>query len=152
MREPLASRILRCTLYGVFVSAVLVTVTLPLMLDTYFGIMFDAYSLYPGYRAFIIPFLMFSGAGGAWIVLELILMLRSIPTNPFVFRNVRALKRVGIILAVLAVAFGSKCFVYNTFLTMVGAVIFVLACLFAFTLASLFSQAVAFREENDLTI
>jgi len=152
MREPIASRILRCTLYGVFVLAVLVTVTLPFMLDIYFGILYDSYSLHPGYRAFVISFLMFIGTGGAWIVFELILMLRSIPTNPFVFRNVRALKRVGIILAVLAVAFGGKCFIYNTFLTMVGTVIFVLACLFAFTLASLFSQAVAFREENDLTI
>ncbi|MCL1819333.1 MAG: DUF2975 domain-containing protein [Oscillospiraceae bacterium] len=152
MREPLASRILRCTLYGVFVLAVLLTITLPFMMDTYFRILYDAYSLHTDYRAFIMPFLMFVGAGGAWIALELILMLRSIPANPFVLRNVRALKRVGIILAVLAAAFGGKCFVYNTFLTVVGTVIFILACLFAFTLASLFSQAVAFREENDLTI
>jgi hypothetical protein len=152
MIEPLASRILRYTLYGVLALSVLMTVTLPLMLDTYFGILFDAYSLHPGYRAFIVPFLMFIGAGGTWVVLEMILMLRSVPTNPFVLRNVRALKRVGVILAVLAAAFWAKCFVYNTFLTMAGAAIFVLACLFAFTLASLFSQAVAFREENDLTI
>ena len=152
MSEPLVSRILRFILYGILAFAVLMTVTLPFMLDTYFGILYDAYSLHPGYRAFIIPFLMFIGAGGTWIVLELILMLRSIPQGPFILRNVRALKRVGIILAVLAAAFGGKCFMYNTFLTMVGAVIFVLACMFTFTLASLFNQAVAFREENDLTI
>jgi len=152
MKEPLVSRILRFTLYGVFILAVLITATLPLMLDTYFKILYDAYSLLPGYRTFIMFFLMFAGICGAWAVLEMILMLRSIPTGPFVLGNVRALKRVGAVSAVLAAAFGVKCFVYITFLTLVGAVIFALACLFAFTLASLFSQAVAFREENDLTI
>ena len=152
MRESLASRILRCILYGVLALTVLMTLTLPFMLDTYFDILYDAYSIHPSYRAFIIPFLMFVGVCGIWIVLELIIMLRSIPTNPFLLRNVRALKRVGIVLAVLAVAFCGKCFVFSTFLTMVGSVSFVLACLFVFTLASLFAQAVAFREENDLTI
>ena len=152
MREPLASRILLYTLYGVLALAVLVTATLPIMLDTYFGVLYDAYSLHPGYRAFIMPFLMFVGAAGSWVVLEMILMLRSVPTNPFVLRNVRALKRVGAIFAILTAVFFCKCFVYNTFLTMVGGVIFLLACLFTFTLASLFAQAVAFREENDLTI
>jgi len=153
MRETLASRILRYTLYGVFFLAVLLTVTLPFMLDFYFDILYDAYySLRPNYRTFIMPFLMFVGASGAWIVFEMIRMLHSISTSPFVARNVRALKRVGIILFILAAAFFGKCFIYNTFLTMVGAVIFFIACLFAFTLASLFKQAVAFREENDLTI
>ena len=152
MREPLASRILRLALYVVFILCVLITVTMPLMLDTYFRLLYDAYSLHSGYRMFIMSFLMFAGAGGAWVLFELILMMRSIPTNPFVSRNVRALKRVGIISAVLAVAFFGKCFVYNTFLTMAGGIIFVLACLFSFTLASLFNQAVIFREENDLTI
>ena len=152
MREPLASRILRITLYGVLAAIIFLVVTLPFMLDTYFKLLYDAYYLQPGYRAFITTFLMFAGACGAWVLLEEILMLRSITTGPFVSRNVRALKRVGVILAVLALAFFGKCFVYTTFLTMVGAVIFALASLFAFTLASLFSQAVAFREENDLTI
>jgi len=152
MKEPLVSRILRYTLYGVLTLAVFLTATLPFMLDRYFKILYDAYSLLPGYRAFIMPFLMFVGLGGAWAVLEMIRMLRTIPAGPFVLGNVRALKRVGAISAALAAAFGAKCMLYITFLTMVGAVIFVMASLFAFTLASLFSQAVAFREENDLTI
>ena len=152
MREPPASLILRYTLYGVFALTALLTVTLPFMLDTYFGYFYDAYNLLPGYRTFIMAFLIFTGAGGIWVEMEMILMLRSIPTNPFISRNVQALKRVGVILAVLAAAFTGKCILYITLLTMVCAIIFILACLFAFTLASLFSQAVAFREENDLTI
>ena len=153
MKESLASHILRYTLYGVFILAVFLTVTLPFMLDYYFGLLYDFYyALRPNYRAFIMPFLMFVGVCGAWIVFEMIRMLHTVSTNPFITRNVRALKRVGLILLALSLVFFAKCFLYNTFLTMVGVVIFFIACLFAFTLASLFSQAVAFREENDLTI
>jgi hypothetical protein len=95
---------------------------------------------------------MTGGAAGLWVILELIRMLRSIPLGPFVARNVRALNRVGGAALFLTAAFASKCFLYVTFLTVVGAAVFLLAGLFAFTLASLFRQAVAFREENDLTI
>ena len=152
MNEPLVSRILRYALYAVFALGVLTTVTLPFLLDTYFGILYDAYSVEPGYRTFITVFLMAVGSAGLWVVLELIQMLRSIPLGPFVPRNVKALNRLGVIFLILAAVFCGKCFLYVTFLTMVGGALFLLGGLFAFTLASLFGQAVAFREENDLTI
>ena len=152
MNEPLVSRILRYALYAVFAAGALITVTLPFMLDTYFGILYDAYSVEPGYRTFIMVFLVTVGIACLWVILEMIWMLRSIPLGPFVSRNVRALNRVGVVFMALAVVFWGKCLLYVTFLTMVGAGIFLLGGLFAFTLASLFRQAVAFREENDLTI
>ena len=152
MREPLVSRILRYALYAVFALGVVITVTLPFMLDKYFELLYDAYSVEPGYRAFITVFLMAVGAAGLWVALEMIFMLRSIPLGPFVARNVRALNRVGVIFMALAAVFWGKCVVYVTFLTLVGGAIFLLGGLFAFTLSNLFRQAVAFREENDLTI
>jgi len=152
MKEPLVSRILLYTLYVGFALAVVVTLTLPLMLDQYFNILYDVYSLRQGYRTFILVFLMAVGFAGCWVILELILMLRSIPRNPFVPRNVRALNRVGVIFLVLAAAFWGKCLWYVTILTMLCGAIFMLGGMFAFTLSSLFRQAVAYREENDLTI
>ena len=152
MKEPIVSRIFRSALYAVFCAGILLTITLPFMLDTYFGIIYDAYSIRAGYRHFILAFLMVAGAAGTWVVLEMILMMRSIRSGPFVRRNEKALKRVGIIFALMAALFFGKCFVYVTILTMAGGIIFLLGALFAFTLAALFSHAVAFREENDLTI
>lgn len=152
MKEPLVSRALKISLYIIFVLGVLGTLTLPLMLEFYTGLFYDAYYLEPGYRTFILIFLFIAAIMGLWIVLEMIWMLRSIPQDPFVVRNVRSLNRIGVILLVLAVLFFAKCMVYVTFLTMGCGLLFIICGLFAFTLANLFRQAVAFKEENDLTI
>lgn len=152
MKEPLVSKLLRIALYIIFVLGVLGTVTLPFMLDFYTGYLYDAYYLEPGYRAFIMTFLISAAIPGLWAVLEMIRMLRSIPQGPFVMRNVRALGRIGVILFILAVLFFVKCMVYVTFLTMFCGILFVVCGLFAFTMANLFRQAVVFKEENDLTI
>ena len=152
MKSPRASRLLRLALYIIFALGVLGTATLPFMLEAYALYFFDAYYPEPGYRGFIIPFLMIAAAQGLWVVMEMILMLRSVPRDPFIKRNVRALSRIGLVLMLLAATFGAKCLFYPTFLTMASAVLFAVCGLFAFTLAELFGRAVAFKEENDLTI
>lgn len=152
MKEPLVSRALKIFLYVIFALGVLGTLTLPFALEFYTGCFYDAYYLEAGYRAFILTFMVAVAIPGLWIVLEMIWMLRSIPQGPFVTRNVRALNRIGFILLALAALFFAKCFLYVTFLTMGCGFLFIVCGLFAFTLASLFRQAVAFKEENDLTI
>jgi hypothetical protein len=152
MKEPLVSRILRYALYAVFVLGAVGAATLPFMLDTYTRFLWDAYYSEPGYRTFILIFLMTVAVPGLWSVLEMIFMLRSIPTDPFVRRNVCALRRIGVIFLALALAFLGKCLVYVTFLTLLCGLLFIGAGLFAFTLAALIGQAIAFREENELTI
>lgn len=152
MREPIVSKALKISLYIIFALGVAGTVTLPFLLEFYTGILYDAYYLLPGYRMFILVFLMFVAVLGLWIILEMIRMLRSIPTDPFVMRNVLALKRIGVILLVLAALFFLKCLNYVTFLTMACGFGFIVCGLFAFTLSNLFRQAVVFKEENDLTI
>ncbi len=152
MKEPVVSRLLTYALYGALALGAAGTVTLPWMLEYYTGYFYDAYYLQPGYRTFLLAFLLTVAVPGHWILLELIGMLRSIPQEPFVRRNVRALHRMGVLLLVLAVLFFLKCVWYVTFLTMACGVLFVICAMFSFTLSSLFAQAVAFKEENDLTI
>jgi len=152
MREPLVSRVLGISLYIIFALGIFGTVTLPFMLEFYIGLFRDAYYLEPGYRAFIIPFMICVAIPGLWIILDMLRMLRSIPQGPFIMRNVRALGRMGVILLVIAALFLVKCFVYFTFLTMACTVLFLVCGFFAFTLSNLFGQAVIYKEENDLTI
>jgi len=157
MREPLVSRILKYALYTVFVVGVLITITLPLMLDTYSHFFHGTLSLPDeympaGYSGFIMIFLRVVAVPGLWIVLEMIGMLRSIPRDPFVMRNVRALNRIGIIFLLLSATFFVKCLWFVTFLTAVCALFFIGSGLFAFTLATLIRQSIVFREENELTI
>ena len=152
MKEPLASIILKYALYTAFVFGVVSVGTLPFMLETYNHILRGAYNLEPGYRRFILIFLMGTGVPGLWVVLEMIWMLRSIPKGPFVMRNVYALNRIGVIFFVLSAVFFGKCLLYVTFLTLICGFMFIGCGLFAFTLGALIRQAVVFREENDLTI
>lgn len=152
MKESLASKALKIALYAIFALGVLGTVTLPWFLDYYTGYFYDAYYLQPGYRRFILSFLIVVALICLWILGELIGMMRSIPTDPFVARNVRALRRVGILAVVLAALFFAKCLYYLTFLTLACGFLFVVGALFLFTMCNLFRQAVTFKQENDLTI
>jgi len=159
MKETMSSKILQYALYAAFIVGVAVVITLPIMRDFYSGIIHGVFSVGEAYRVFIMPFLVVVGIPCLWIVLEMILMLRSVPSNPFVMKNVNALYRIGIIFFALALAFTVKCLIFLlpvaallTVLTLACIFLFVIFGLFAFTLAALIRQAVVFREENDLTI
>ena len=152
MRWTLASRVLMISLCIIFVLGVLGTVTLHFMLEFYSGYFFGETYMEPGYRAFIMTFLTVGAILGLWVILEMILMLRSIPQGPFTMRNVRALNRIGMVLFVMSAMFFAKLLEYSTFLTMSCGFLFLICGFFAFTLSGLFRQAVIYKEENDLTI
>jgi len=152
MKENFASRVLTISLYVIFVLGVLGTVTLPFMLEYYMKLFYDAYSLHSGYRTFLLIFMTSAAVFGLWAILEMILMMRSIPLGPFIKRNVRALKRIGVIMFVMSAMFIAKLLLYFTFLTMACGVLFLILAFFALTMSNLFNQAVLYKEENDLTI
>ena len=159
MKETLFSKILQYALYAAFIAGVTGVVTLPIMRGFYSDVIHEVFSVGVAYRAFIMPFIAVMAIPCLWIVLEMILMLRSVPKDPFVMRNVHALYRIGIIFFVLALAFMVKCLIFLLpsavllmVLTLACIFLFVMFGLFAFTLAALIRQAVVFREENDLTI
>jgi hypothetical protein len=152
MKEPLVSRILKYAMYMALVVGAVFAVTLPFMLETYVYLISGHTDLLPAYRAFVVPFLMAIAIPCLWIVLEMILMLRSIPKGPFVMRNVRALRRTGVLLLALTLAFIVKGIFFMTLLTLFCILLFIAGGLFAFTLAALIHQSIVLREENDLTI
>jgi len=152
MKEHFAGKILKISLYVIFILGIIGTITLPFMLENYIKLFYDAYSLHPGYRTFILIFLIIVAIPGLWVVWEMILMMRSIPLGPFIMRNVSALKRIGVIMFVISAMFIAKLFVYFTFLTMACGVLFLILAFFALTMSNLFNQAVLYKEENDLTI
>jgi hypothetical protein len=152
MKEPWVIRALRAALYGVFAAGAATLAALPLLLDHLLAFLQDGYAQNPGYRAFILSFLYVAGLLALWSVVEMLGMLRTVRSQPFVGRNVRGLKRVGGLFLGLAALFLGKCLWFPTVMTLLCGVALLCAALFAFTLSHLFGQAVAFREENDLTI
>lgn len=92
------------------------------------------------------------GLLGLWICGELLRMLNTIKTDPFVARNAAALARIGrVAMAVTALAFWAGYRWRDGLMSLVGCAMLILG-LFAMTLSRLFRQAVSFKEENDLTI
>lgn len=152
MKESLAAKTLKIMLYVIFAVGVLITTTLPFMIDTYMRVLYDSYALRDGYRIFIIIFLMVVGTLGLFIIFELIAMLRTIAKDPFVKCNVRSLNKIGAVAFTTAALFFLKCLFYTTILTLGFGVCLVICGMFAFTLANLFDRAVEYKEENDLTI
>jgi hypothetical protein len=152
MKEPIYSIILRYLLYVVFGVGLFMAVTLAFMVDTYVYMVHGTASITQQYRDFIVPFLLSVAIPCLWINTEMIYMLKTIPTEPFIRSNTKRLKRVGLLFLVLSGAFFTKCFFFMTFLTLFCAMLFVGAGLFAFTLSSLIEQSIVLKEENELTI
>ena len=152
MREPLVARILRYFMYAVLAVGVVMLATLPWMLDEYMKVLFDAYYTSESYRTFVIVFLEAAGIVALWVAVELVLILHTIRRDPFVGRNVRALRRIGALALVLAALFFAKCVRYVTFLTIICGIVFVVCALVIFTVGVLFQKAVRYKEENELTI
>ena len=152
MKEYLAARVLKVSLYVIFVLGIIGSATLPIMLEFYTRMFYDSYYMQPDYRTFLLVFLYAVAVPGLWIILEMIFMMRSIPQGPFIVKNVRALSRIGVILFLISTLFFAKVFYYFTFLTLACGVLFLIFGFFALTLSNLFHQAVLYKEENDLTI
>lgn len=72
--------------------------------------------------------------------------------NPFIRKNVTALRRMGIYSFIVGGAYFTKIFFLNSFMTIIAVFIFFIAGIFCIVLADLFNQAIIYKEENDLTI
>ena len=66
--------------------------------------------------------------------------------------NVKSLTHIAISSFIVAVLYIVKILFFNSFLTIILAMVFVIAGLFTIILAEVFQQAVNVKEENDLTI
>jgi len=152
MKEPVFAVILKYTLYAAFVVGLLGAITLPFTIDTLFRVFRNAPTLLSEYRAFVITFLMLVAIPCLWVVGEMIAMLNTIRNGPFVWRNVRALYRIGVIFFGLSLAFFGWNLVFVNIIVTFGGFFMIGSGLFAFTLATLIDRAITLREENELTI
>ena len=90
--------------------------------------------------------------GGEFIAISLFGMMRTLKSDPFVQKNVDALRRMGT--AALAIAVLGLCtlFLHPVPLAVIAALPVAMCGLFSLVLSRVFAQAVAFKLENDLTV
>lgn len=152
MRKNMLAVITRCLLLVFFVSAAAGMFLSLFRLNTLFLWFPDEYSGEAFYRAFITGFLLLSGTGALLIILDLVKMLKTAEGEPFVHKNVTALRRMGFVALAESALFFIKTAVFFTPMTAVCGLVMLMCGLFSLVLADVFEKAVLYKQENDLTI
>lgn len=91
-------------------------------------------------------------AGGEYIAFTLFCMMRTLESDPFVQKNVDALRRMGIAALVVALLGLCTLFLHPVPLAVIAALPVAMCGLFSLVLSRVFAQAVAYKLENDLTV
>ena len=94
-----------------------------------------------------------SGIIAVYILFNLKSMYKTLLSgDPFINENVLHLKKIAVSCVLISVVYIKKCIFMFTIATLIIIIVFTIGSLFCLTLKDLFSQAVNFKEENDLTI
>ena len=145
----------RLTLYTkylldfMFYSGIAVILTLPLSIWFYGKI--NSY-FRNNYYSLLVVFSL-SGVFAALIIRELRKMFRTVLNNDcFIPENVKSLEKMSSYSFFIAVITACRLFIYITPAVFVIILVFVIAGLFSKVLAQVFDKAVAYKQENALTI
>jgi hypothetical protein len=90
--------------------------------------------------------------GGEYIAFTLYCMMRTLESDPFVRKNVDALRRMGVAALAIAALGLSTLLLHPVPLAVIAALPVAMCGLFSLVLSRVFLQAVAYKQENDLTI
>jgi hypothetical protein len=102
---------------------------------------------------FLLPFLYITGIMAFVILFQTRKVFKTLSRkNPFMMDNVSSFKWISRASFAIALMYVVKIVFFNSFLTMVLAMVFVIAGLLSIVIAEVFHQAVIVKEENDLTI
>ncbi len=144
------SGILKHFLELVMVGGAVIIILLPILLKRYLSF------LYLGTEErywFLLPFLYITGILAMIILFDIRHIFNTLGRrNPFMMDNVKSFKRIAAASLAIAFMYGLKIIFFNSFLTIILAMVFVIAGLFCIIIAEVFHQAVMVKEENDLTI
>lgn len=90
--------------------------------------------------------------GAEYIAFTLFCMMRTLERDPFVQRNVDALRHMGLMALAVAVLGLSTMLLHPVPLAVIAALPVAMCGLFSLVLSRVFAQAVAYKQENDLTV
>jgi len=134
----------------IFLGGIGILISLPIALKWYMGLMYTRTS--ENYD-FLLGFLFITGVLALAVVNEIRRLLKNInKRNPFIRDNVKSLNRIAVSCLIIAACYVIKIVLYNSFLTIIITMVFIITGFFSIILAEVFQQAVIVKEENDLTI
>ena len=151
MHQEKLIKFTRVLLIFMFYSGIVCIISLPLSLrwlERYF-LFLRIDELY--FQMLVV--LTIAGIFGVLILHQLMKMMTTVvENNSFVYSNVTSLKKMGVFSFVISATFLVKLFFRSTPATMILVLTFFVAGLFCYVLAFVFSEAIQYKEENELTI
>ena len=97
--------------------------------------------------------LLLSGACAVYLIFQLKRIFKTLAVgNPFVIKNTIYLKNMAIVAFIISLIYLFKLTYWFTPATVIIVLVFLVAGLFCLTLKDLFTQAIKYKEDNDLTI
>ncbi len=96
--------------------------------------------------------LIISGICAVYIFYNLKLIYKTLNKNPFINKNIRYLKNMGITSFIISLLYIVKLVFLPTLASIIVIVVFLMAGLFCLTVKGLFATAVQYKLDNDMTI
>ncbi len=133
---------------SIFYFGVAVTVTIPFW-TRYF---YEFVKLETRYYPFMTVVLFIFGACAIYILYNLMSIYKTLDNNPFVEKNIKYLLNMGKACFIIFFVAVVKIFFVPTLATVIIIAVFGMAGLFCLTIKDLFSKAVSYKQDNDMTI
>jgi hypothetical protein len=140
-----------CILFGMLVGIALIVeiyaVEMPIVID--FFVKEGKAQIYAVLAGIIATLCLFGGEAIAAILFR---MMGTLEKDPFVQKNVVALRRMGFIALIIALLGISTMLLHPVPLAVIAALPVAMCGLFSLVLSRVFAEAVAYKQENDLTV
>lgn len=149
--EKSLSAMVKWLLDLIFIGGIGITLSLPWSLKWYLNFIYgyNNGSVY----SFYMVLLVITGALALSIVYHIRKIFKTLKRkDPFMMDNVQSLKRMGIASFLISAFYIFKIIFYNSFLTIILVMVFIIAGFFSVILAEVFRQAVEVKQENDFTV
>ncbi len=148
MKNNMLANITKTLVSVCFYIGIVVTVTVPL-----WGQFFYTYVETPSQFHSLMTFmLIISGACGVYIFYNLKLIFNTLNKNPFVSKNIQYLKNMGVTSLIISAIYIVKLVFLPTLASIIVIIVFLMAGLFCLTVKDLFTKAVNYKQDNDMTI
>lgn len=149
--EKSLATLVKYLLDALFVGGIFLLISLPVWVKWYLLATYGptGNSIY----YFLLGLLFVTGVLALMIVYEIRKIFRTLDgKDPFIIENSKSLNRMGIYSFIIAFCYIFKIVFFNSLLTPIIIMIFVIAGFFSIILAEVFAQAVEAKQENDYTV
>ena len=149
MNKISVNQITKILVDALFFLGIIAVIAVPLLaryVSSFYG--------YDGPQVTCLAVILFAaGLCALYVLFNLRLMFKTLlGGNPFVEKNIVCFRRMAAACAAIAALCTIKCFVLFTFGTVAVVIVFVVGAMFCLTLKNIFEQAIAYKQENDMTI